>query len=82
MGTAITVAEWAAAHADRKVEELAGLLPYDVQERCKVYARKSLDGGDMMERVKACAYERGLPLWEVHNVLGVVLRDAVLARML
>ena len=76
--------------AERLANELekkaANLHPYQVQELCKEYARarykrtKHKRHPEEETRLLDCAYALGQPLEKIVDIVGLVLRDAVLER--
>ena len=62
-------------------ERAKGKNPYDVQELCFKFIRGEYKPDDALnERMKDCAYEHGIVIDEVHDVLAILLRDAILER--
>ena len=56
-----------------------GKLPYDIQELCFDFIRDEYKPSDEIEKnIKQCAYENGIDVAEVMDVLAIELRDEVL----
>ena len=57
-----------------------GKNPYDVQELCFKFVREEFKpDGALDERMKSCAYEHGIVIDEVNDVIAILLRKAILA---
>ena len=53
---------------------------FEFHELANAYVTQEFNpSGDFLRRMRACAYENGVPLEQVQSVLIVVLRDALLA---
>ncbi len=77
----IQAKEWAAALAPALIEKCEGNVPYEVQEICIEYAKAELHlSTDEDARLKHCAFENGVTVEIVRQVLGIELRDEVLAK--
>ena len=54
--------------------------PYEIQEKCFDYVRHEYEPPDEVESlIKTCAYDHGIDLGQVLDVLAVELRDKLLA---
>ena len=79
----IEAKEWARELAETLADELKNKTPFEIQETCRKYCfdMKRLQPSE--ERLALCgtsAYENGIELKQVYNVLGLELRDIVLQR--
>ncbi len=84
----IKVREWVSECADRLHGRIESKSAYDIQEFCFQYAKQELIG-DLeegiislinSEDIKTSAYNHGLELKQVLEVVGVMLRDEMLKR--
>ncbi|MDE0104459.1 MAG: hypothetical protein OXN89_18960 [Bryobacterales bacterium] len=71
---------WSANVAEDLLEAVRGMQPYQVDRYCREHVRCDLSS-DMKEQVDRCAYEQGLKRASVEDVLQVVLRLTLLARL-
>ena len=74
----IDASEWADSAVPVVLEQVAHMLEYDVQEFCFDSARGGLSA-ELLCTIKKSAYENGLDEWHVRSVMGLVLRDRLLA---
>ena len=83
MGKAISekldLSTWAGQEAERFREYLAGKSAYDIQEFCFNYVRNDFKPSAEQEAaIKECAFENGIEVSGVKDVLAVELRDVLL----
>ena len=70
---------WAKNMASELREKTSGMSPYEVQEYCTRYCLFEYTPDEpYLNTLRQCAYENGVPLDGVLQVLGVVLRDEIL----
>ena len=74
--------QWAEQKAATLVETLRDKPPYEIQEHCFQFAANG-DNYDpaMIPKMQMNAYNHGLIEEHVRKVFGIVLRDAVLAKL-
>ena len=80
----IAAREWAKELVPLLAEQLKDKSPYDIQEACRNYCFDISNFQSSEGRVAACrdsAYQHGLEIKQVMNVLGLELRDAMLAHI-
>ena len=70
-------AEWAKRLAERLMEDVEGMEPFQIDQFCGRYVQQDLDQSDQAE-VGRCAYEFGIDSNSVESVLRVVLREELL----
>ena len=81
----LNAADWALqAVSDIKkfVPDINEMEPYDVQELCFRYVNTGVFSPtpEYEKRLKACAYENGIDLAQVRDVLAIELRDYILKK--
>ena len=70
---------WASETAEKVRPRTKGMVPYDIQEFCRLYVRDDYEPSqEMEESIKACAYEHGLDRQQVLDVLAIALRDRLI----
>ncbi len=76
----INAAAWAKQQGQRLSEKVAGMAPYDIQKFCFGHVRSDQfdPGSELLEKMKASAYNRGTTFEQVENVLAIKLRDVLL----
>ena len=74
---------WAKQHADRIRPHLRKeLQPYDLQERCFRFVRLEYQPGMMRSmEIKRCAYDHGVSVDVVLDVLAIEMRDLLLSEL-
>ena len=80
----IEVNTWISSHADKLKMELVGYTPYEIQEECFRYAQNDLMqvvGEEHKTKIQSVAFDNGIDLASVLNVVGIVLRDKLLEIM-
>ena len=93
----IKVNEWVSEYAEKLSDRVEAKNAYDIQEFCFQYAQNELledlgktvtDSAELksvpfptIEDIKLSAYDHGLELKQVLEVVGVVLRDEMLKRI-
>ena len=80
MSESLDARAWAERTAQTMVEKVSGMEPYEVQEFCFDYMKSKFNPTDEQEAgIKRCAYDEGLKEKQVRDVMGIELRDALLA---
>ena len=70
---------WAKRTAPQFSDQLRGQTPYQIQEFCFDLVRKGdYITSDMVKDMQNCAYENGMDVSGVEDVLAIELRDALL----
>ena len=78
---AVNAAEWAAAEAENLALETKGKDSLEIQEIAFDFAQNKFEpSAEMLKIMRACAFENGIDLSGVREVLGVELRDVLLGR--
>ena len=72
--------EWAGLVSREAVQRVSVATPYDVQNECLEFA-KDFKNEDWRAFWKDCAYQEGVKMDGVYEVLAVVLRDEVLSKI-
>lgn len=79
---ALDVKAWAMQTAQDIVPKLKWSHPYDIQVFCMDYVdHPSNFDTDFMDRLKFYAYEEGLSVSQIRDVLAIELRDAILKKL-
>ena len=73
--------QWVEQVAPTILEDVKGKHPYEIQEFCFQYMRKALLSKEMDERIKECAYQRGITKTEVLEVFAIELRDELIEKL-
>ena len=69
----------AGEHAQKVFNKVKDSAPYEIQEYCMEYVKEeSAWAPDQLKEFGNCAYENGIPLEQVFDVIAVELRDALL----
>ena len=77
----IEAKEWAAKLAPTLIERCQGKIEYEIQEICIEYAKSELEPSDNEDiKLKGCAFNNGITVETVRQVLGIELRDEMLKR--
>jgi hypothetical protein len=72
--------ELARTLAPTLLEKIKGMEPYEIQEECRRYVTEDFAPTEEQERIfKACAFENGIKVEQIWNVVAVELRDELLS---
>ena len=75
----LDLTEWVQATAAQIKDQVAGKSAYDIQQFCFDYVRNKLElDAEQDAKIKSCAFENGLTLASVRDVLAIELRDVLL----
>ena len=83
----INASTWVVNHIDYILESIESHTPYHIQERCFEYAQNEFmanivpDSDTLKDAIERTAFNHGLSLSQVLEVVGIVLRDEVLKRL-
>lgn len=79
---ALGVKAWATQTAQDVFPKLKLSLPYDIQVFCMDYVDHTSNfDTEFMERIKRYAYDEGLTVGQIRDVLAIELRDAILNKL-
>lgn len=79
---ALDVKTWATGTAQDVVPKLKWSHPYDIQVFCMDYVDHTSNfDTEFMNRIKSYAYEEGLSMSQIRDVLAIELRDAILKKL-
>ena len=71
---------WAVNESEKLVEKVENLDALGIQETAFQHAQGFDPPGELREKMRTCAYETGIDLSGVRDVLGVELRDVLLGK--
>lgn len=73
--------KWVKEVAPTILEDVTGKHPYEIQEFCFQYMRKVSLSEEMDQKIKECAYQRGITKTEVLEVFAIQLRDELVGQL-
>ncbi len=76
---AINAGDWAKAEAGKLVCEVEGKDQFEIQSIAFQYANEFEPFPDLLKKMHTCAFDNGMDLSGVREVLGVELRDVLLS---
>ena len=76
----INAEEWAEALASEMFEDTKGLDAFKIQEKSFEKAKNFKPDESLPKKMQSSAFKEGLKLYGIRDVLGVELRDCLLAR--
>ena len=75
----LNAAAWAKDQAEKLVDSVKDMSSYEVQDRCFSFVRTEIKPEDPYHRqIEECAFENGLSITEVFQVIGIERRDHLL----
>ena len=74
----LEISEWANITAEELRDHIADKSAYEIQEFCFNYVRKFTPDAEQDAKIKDCAFENGIDIQGVLDVLAVELRDRLL----